>query len=292
MFPSRTTSGRGSIPPSGANEPWMLSSACSSARARCSPCVVVFEDLHWIDGETQAVLDGLVESLPTARVLLLVNYRPEYRHGWGGKTYYRQLRVDTLPAASAADLLQALLGRGPEPGPARAAADRANGRQPALPRGERADAGRDGGPRRARGRLPAHAGAGEPADPGDGAGDHRGARSIGCAPEDKRLLQAAAVIGKDVPFVAARSDRRPARGRRYVDGLARLQAAEFLYEARLFPEVEYTFKHALTHEVAYGGLLQERRATFTRESSSAIESLHPDRLGGASRAARSSCLPR
>ena len=56
------------------------------------PLLVVFEDLHWIDGETQALLDGLVESLPAARILLLVNYRPEYQHGWGGKTYYRQLR--------------------------------------------------------------------------------------------------------------------------------------------------------------------------------------------------------
>ena len=55
---------------------------------------MVFEDLHWIDAETQALLDGLVEGLPTARVLLLVNYRPEYQHGWGRETYYSQLRLD------------------------------------------------------------------------------------------------------------------------------------------------------------------------------------------------------
>jgi class 3 adenylate cyclase len=77
------------------------------------PLLLVFEDLHWIDSETQAVLDMLVESLPTARVLLLVNYRPEYQHGWGSKTYYTQLRLDPLPEASADVLLQALLG--PEP---------------------------------------------------------------------------------------------------------------------------------------------------------------------------------
>ncbi len=74
------------------------------------PLVVVFEDLHWIDGETQALLDSLVESLPAARLLLLVNYRPEYQHAWGGKTYYRQLRVDPLPPESADELLDALLG--------------------------------------------------------------------------------------------------------------------------------------------------------------------------------------
>jgi hypothetical protein len=56
---------------------------------------------HWIDGETQALLDGLVETLGSARLLLLVNYRPEYQHTWGGKTYYSQMRLDALPAESA-----------------------------------------------------------------------------------------------------------------------------------------------------------------------------------------------
>ena len=78
--------------------------------SQVQPLLLVFEDLHWIDSETQAALDLLVESLPTARVLLLVNYRPEYQHGWGSKTSYTQLRLDRLPAASADVLLQALLG--------------------------------------------------------------------------------------------------------------------------------------------------------------------------------------
>ena len=78
--------------------------------SQVQPVLVVFEDLHWIDSETQALLDSLVESLPTARLLLLVNYRPEYQHGWGGKTFYTQLRLDPLPPASAAEVLQALLG--------------------------------------------------------------------------------------------------------------------------------------------------------------------------------------
>src|SRR5262249_37224999 len=74
------------------------------------PLLLVFEDLHWIDTETQALLDALVESLPTARLLLLVNYRPEYEHAWHRKTYYRELRLDPLPPESAEALLQALLG--------------------------------------------------------------------------------------------------------------------------------------------------------------------------------------
>src|SRR5713101_689541 len=81
--------------------------------SQVQPLLLVCEDLHWIDTETQALLDSLVESLPTARLLLLANYRPEYQHGWGSKTYYAQLRLDPLPPASADAFLQALLGDDP-----------------------------------------------------------------------------------------------------------------------------------------------------------------------------------
>jgi len=79
--------------------------------SQVQPLIVVVEDLHWIDGETQALLGLLIESVPTAHVLLLVNYRPEYQHGWGSKTYYRQARIDPLPPASADELLDALVGQ-------------------------------------------------------------------------------------------------------------------------------------------------------------------------------------
>ena len=78
--------------------------------SQVQPLLLVFEDLHWMDSETEALLDSLIESLPTARLLLLVNYRPEYQHGWGSKTYYTQLRLDPLPPASADELLQARRG--------------------------------------------------------------------------------------------------------------------------------------------------------------------------------------
>src|SRR6516162_7121303 len=81
--------------------------------SQVQPVLLVFEDLHWIASETQALLDSLVESLPTAQLLLLVNYRPEYQHGWGSKTYYTQLRLDPLPPANAAEFLQILLGADP-----------------------------------------------------------------------------------------------------------------------------------------------------------------------------------
>src|SRR5207248_5474608 len=78
--------------------------------SQVQPLLLIFEDLHWIDAESQALLDSLVDSLPTARLLLLVNYRPEYEHAWHHKTYYRELRLDPLPPASAEELLDALLG--------------------------------------------------------------------------------------------------------------------------------------------------------------------------------------
>src|SRR5262245_18332850 len=81
--------------------------------AREQPLLLIFEDLHWIDGETQALLDSIVDGLGSARLLLLVNYRPEYQHAWGSKTHYGQMRLDALPAESAGELLDALLGADP-----------------------------------------------------------------------------------------------------------------------------------------------------------------------------------
>ena len=74
------------------------------------PLMVIFEDLHWIDEETQAFLNLLADSIGTAKILLLVNYRPEYSHHWNSKTYYTQLRLDPLGSESADEMLQSLLG--------------------------------------------------------------------------------------------------------------------------------------------------------------------------------------
>jgi predicted ATPase len=95
--------------------------------------------------------------------------------------------------------------------------------------------------------------------------------------EEKRLLQTAAVVGTEVPLPLLQAIAEVPEDA-VQRGLAHLQAAEFLYETRLFPELEYTFKHALTHEVAYGGLLQERRRTLHARIVTALEALYPDRL--------------
>src|SRR5262249_41032438 len=78
------------------------------------PLMLIFEDLHWIDDETQALLNLLADSIATAKVLLLVNYRPEYTHPWSNKSYYTQLRLDPLNRESAAEMLSGLVGEGPE----------------------------------------------------------------------------------------------------------------------------------------------------------------------------------
>jgi class 3 adenylate cyclase/tetratricopeptide (TPR) repeat protein len=242
--------------------------------AREQPLLLIFEDLHWIDGETQALLDGLVDSLGSARLLLLVNYRPEYRHAWGSKTSYSQMRLDALAAENAGELLDALFGDDPGLAPLK---------QLLVKRGNpffleetvrtlvetNALAGDRGRYRLAQPiqaiQVPATVQA------------MLAARIDRLPSEDKRLLQVASVVGKDVPFtlLQAVAELQDGALRR---GLDHLQVAEFLYETGLYPDLEYSFKHALTHDVAYGSMLQERRRTLHARVVAAIEALHADRL--------------
>jgi class 3 adenylate cyclase/tetratricopeptide (TPR) repeat protein len=244
--------------------------------SQVQPLCLVFENLHWIDTETQAVLDSLIESLPTARLLLLVNYRPEYQHGWGSKTYYTQLRLDPLPPASAEELLQALLGDDPSLVPLKQLLiERTEGNPFFLEESVQALVEIGG--------LVGARGAYRPIHPLDRLQVPATVQAVLAAridrlpPEEKRLLQTAVVIGTEVPFalLQAIGELPEAELRR---GLGHLQAAEFLYETSLFPELAYTFKHALTHEVAYGSLLQERRRALHARIVEASERLYADRL--------------
>jgi class 3 adenylate cyclase len=221
--------------------------------SQVQPLLLVFEDLHWIDTETQALLDRLVDSLPTARLLLLVNYRPEYHHGWSSKTSYTQLRLAPLSPVSADALLQALLGDEPSLVPlTRLLIARTEGNPFFLEESVRTlvETGVLVGERGAYHLAQALPTIQVPAT----VQAVLAARIDRLPPADKRLLQTAAVIGMEVPLpllqaIAELPEEALHRS------LAHLQAAEFLYETRLFPEHEYTFTHALTHEVAYGSLL-------------------------------------
>ena len=244
--------------------------------SQVQPLLLVFEDLHWIDSETQTLLNSLVERLPTAPLLLLVNYRPEYQHGWGSKTYCTQLRLDPLEPASAAEVLHVLLGGDPGLTPLKQLLiGRTEGNPFFLEESVRTLVetgmliGEPGAYRLAQAlptiQVPATVQA------------VLAARIDRLSPEDKRLLQTVTVIGHEMPLplLQAIAELPEADLQR---GLSHLQAAGFLYETRLFPEREFTFKHALTHEVAYNSLLQERRRALHGRIVEAIEGLYPDRL--------------
>ena len=244
--------------------------------AQVQPTIVVFEDLHWTDSESLAFIDSLVESLPKASLLLLVNFRPEFRGAWSAKSYYTHIRIDPLQPQGAAELLQDRIG---DDASLRALKqlliERTEGNPFFLEESVRTliESGALVGGRGGYRLVAALTGIALPVT----VQSVLAARIDRLGPEDKRLLQSASVVGKDFAFVLLR-DIVDADIDALQRGLVNLQAAEFIYETLLFPDPEYTFKHALTHDVAYGSLLAERRRTLHAKIVEAIEQLHSGRL--------------
>ena len=236
--------------------------------------MLIFEDLHWIDGETQAFLNLLAEGIANAPILLLVNYRPEYSHQWNSKTYYTQLRLDPLGKESAEQMLSALVGDGAELAPLkRLIVDKTEGNplfmeeifQALL---EDRSLQRNGSVKLVRPvqqlRLP-------PTVQGTLA-----ARIDRLPREEKELLQTLAVIGTEFPFTLVREVVQLQS--EHLDRLLSvLQTGEFIYEQPAAGDVEYSFKHALTHDVAYNSLLTERRRLLHERTGQALEALYPER---------------
>jgi class 3 adenylate cyclase/pimeloyl-ACP methyl ester carboxylesterase len=240
------------------------------------PVLVIFEDLHWVDAESEGVLDAVVESLPASRVLCLVNYRPEYQDRWSAKTYYLRLRLDPLLPEDTDELLDALVGIDPALSALKAVLkERTEGNPFFLEECVRALA--------ETGVLSGQRGAYRLDNPLSALQVPATVQALLAAridrlpAEGKRLLQSAAVIGMEVPLelLQGTADLPEVQLHRELSHLLR---AEFLYEARLFPEPEYTFRHALTRQVAYGSLLQERRRLLHRRVGELIEQRHADRL--------------
>jgi class 3 adenylate cyclase/predicted ATPase len=246
------------------------------------PVLLLVEDLHWLDSETHAWLELFSERVASARLLLLVNYRPEYQHLWGNKTYYSQLRLDPLGPEEAHALLTALLGDSAALQPlkqfilAKTAGnpffmeemvqtlvdqgvlrrDPEGGMQLVSPMTSSALAALQ---------LP-------PTVQGVLA-----ARIDRLPADEKALLQTLAVLGKEFSWslltqVTDQPDEELLRL------LAHLQAEEFIYEHPAFPEPYYTFKHALTQEVAYNAVLLERRRVLHERAAQAIEGFFAERL--------------
>jgi class 3 adenylate cyclase/tetratricopeptide (TPR) repeat protein len=272
------------------------------------PLTVIFEDLHWIDEETQALLNVLAEGIATSHILMLVNYRPEYTHHWGNKTYYTQLRLDALGKESAEEMLDALLSSGPS------ISGEAGSGLPLPGLGEGPSSHPLPGQGEGRGvgiaalkRLIIDKTEGNPffmeemvqALFEQGALVKNGtvtlttplaelkipptvqailaSRIDRLPPTEKELLQTLAVIGKEFPLGVVREASASPH-----DELERmlqhLQFGEFIYEQPAFPDLEYSFKHALTQEVAYNSVLTERRRLLHGRIGTAIEKLHANRL--------------
>ncbi len=248
------------------------------------PLILICEDLHWIDSETQAFLMSQTEQIATTSILLLVNYRPEYQHEWTGKPYYTHIQLGPLGQKDARELLTTLLGL---PAPAEPSSSLGQLEQQILEKTQgnplfmeeivlalleeeilvRDPAGRvhlalafaDRGERALRElHMPPtiHA--------------VLAARIDRLPPAAKELLQTLSVIGKQFPFSLV--GRVTTQAEEVLHGLLnQLQRAEFIYQQPTTADIEYSFSHALTQEVAYNSLLVERRRLLHGQTAQAIE---------------------
>jgi class 3 adenylate cyclase/tetratricopeptide (TPR) repeat protein len=244
--------------------------------SRDQPLILVLEDLQWMDSASQAFLDSLIEGLPGAHLLIAATFRPEYQPGWTGTKHCTLLRIGRLSSELGRDLLDTLLGGQPDLEPLKEfLIDRCEGNPFFLEETvkvlleERVLHGAPGALHLAQPvrsvKIPASVQA------------VLTARIDRLAPDDKALLQSASVIGREVPCALLQliTERTESQVR---EGLARLRESEFLYEVDPSPEPLHVFKHALTHEVAYGGMLRERRRALHARVVEAIERRRPDRL--------------
>jgi class 3 adenylate cyclase/tetratricopeptide (TPR) repeat protein len=256
------------------------------SESRIQPVIMVFEDLHWNDTQTLGVLRSVIGSIREARVLLIASYRPTERDAppeietsygkWKEQPHYREAALQPLPEESLEYLLRILLGSESGLAPVKRFLVERSGGNPFFIEEivrtlveSKVLTGARGQYRLAQPfesvRVPATVHA------------VLAARIDRLEEAQKRLLQEAAVIGKDVPFLLLQATTRlPEQELRA--RLQELQAAEFLYESRLFPELEYTFKHALTREVSYSNLLREQARVLHAEVAEALTQLAGERV--------------
>ncbi len=240
------------------------------------PLMVIFEDLHWIDEETQAFLNLLADSIANAKILLLVNYRPEYSHQWNSRTYYTQLRLDPLGKESADEMLTALLGDAAEIAQLKRVIIEKTEGNPFFMEETVQVLLDEGALVRDHGAMKLAKSIGELKIPPTVQGIL--AARIDRLPADaKDLLQTLSAIGREFPISLIRAVvPKP------VEELDRmlndLQLGEFIYEQPAVGNTEYIFKHALTQEVAYNSVLNERRKELHRRTAAAIESSYAERL--------------
>ena len=226
------------------------------AESRRQPVVLIVEDLHWIDAPTQAILDALLGRLRDSRILLLASYRADYAHAWGHRSF-RQIRLEPLTPSEVERLLDGLLGTDPSLDDVKTSVERHTDGNPLFVEETVRALVESGVLTGEAGRYRCEAGSSHASVPAS-VQAVLAARIDRLAAVEKRVLQCAAVIGRHVrhDVLATVAEVETGELERI---LQNLQGAEFLFETRRFPTPEYVFKHALTQEVAYGTLLQERR---------------------------------
>jgi class 3 adenylate cyclase/tetratricopeptide (TPR) repeat protein len=237
-----------------------------------APVVLVVENLHWADSETQALLDYLAEELRAARVLIVVSARPEYLHDWPTGAAVTEVLLEPLPDETAHALVDRLLG--PDTGLA--------------PLKQRLVEHTEGNPFFLEESVKALV---ETQELVGESGAYHLARPVGSvqipdrvqavlaaridrlAPGGKSCLQAGAAIGHEVPVALLQAVLDLPEGD-LMHGLADLEAAGFIRPTALYPDLAYAFKHAITLDVAYASLLKEQRRGLHARILEALESTY------------------
>ena len=239
------------------------------------PLILVIEDLHWIDEATEAFLDYLIEWIAKTSIMLVLLYRTEYHHQWNSKTYYHKIGLDQLGTDSSAELIRAMLEEGDvAPDLKELILKRAAG-NPLFMEELTHTLIENGSIKKANNQFVLSPNINDIQIP-DTVQGIIAARMDRLEENLKRTMQVASVIGRDFAFRILQT----ITGMReeLKSYLLNLQGLEFIYEKRLFPELEYIFKHALTREVAYNSLLVTRRKEIHENIGKAIEEIYRDRL--------------
>jgi class 3 adenylate cyclase len=239
------------------------------------PLVLAIEDLHWIDKTSEEFLDYLIGWIANSPLLLILLYRPEYTHAWGNKSYYNRIGLNQLTTKSSVELVQAILEGGEVLPEIKELILSRTGGNPLFMEEFTRSLLENGTIQRKDHQYVLSTNASEIRVP-DTIQGIIAARMDRLEDNLKRTMQVAAVIGRDFAFRILQSVT--GMSEELKSYLLNLQGLEFIYEKRLFPELEYIFKHALTQEVAYNSLLVKRRKDIHEEIAKAIEHIYPERL--------------
>jgi tetratricopeptide (TPR) repeat protein len=217
----------------------------------------------------------MIGWLTNTPILLILLYRPEYAHSWGSKSYYTKIGLDQLGTASSSELVKAMLEEGEVASELRQLILNRTAGNPLFMEEFTHSLLENGSIQRKEEQYVLSREVSDIQVP-DTIQGIIAARMDRLEDNLKRTMQVASVIGRDFAFRILQAITEMREGLK--SSLLNLQGLEFIYEKRLFPELEYIFKHALTQEVAYNSLLLKRRKEIHAKIGGAIEALYPERL--------------